>query len=175
MQERGFSATSVRDIVRAAGVTQGSFTNHFASKEAFALEILQMQFLRDKEIIEETLQNDSLRPLARLRLFLETKKGQVDKRNAPRGSLVVNFSVGATDNIRRRVASILEEYAQAVAYCLRAALKAGEVHGDIDCDQVASFVVSAMQGAMMVGKVQRTSTPLDAIQQILFSAVLRPK
>src|SRR5450631_533208 len=31
---RGFGGASVRDIVEAAGVPQGSFSNHFASKEA---------------------------------------------------------------------------------------------------------------------------------------------
>ncbi len=35
MLERGYVGASVRDIVEAAGVPQGSFTNHFASKEAF--------------------------------------------------------------------------------------------------------------------------------------------
>src|SRR5439155_21507709 len=38
---RGFGASSVRDITQAAGVPQGSFTNHFASKEAFGLEVLE--------------------------------------------------------------------------------------------------------------------------------------
>ena len=32
VHERGFGGASVRDIVQAAGVPQGSFTNHFASK-----------------------------------------------------------------------------------------------------------------------------------------------
>jgi TetR/AcrR family transcriptional repressor of nem operon len=31
---RGYFGASVRDIVKAAGVPQGSFTNHFSSKEA---------------------------------------------------------------------------------------------------------------------------------------------
>ena len=34
VHERGFAGASVRDIVQAAGVPQGSFTNHFGSKEA---------------------------------------------------------------------------------------------------------------------------------------------
>jgi hypothetical protein len=38
VHERGFAGASVRDIVEAAKVPQGSFTNHFASKEAFCLE-----------------------------------------------------------------------------------------------------------------------------------------
>jgi TetR/AcrR family transcriptional repressor of nem operon len=35
--ERGYCGASVRDIVQAAGAPQGSFTNHFTSKEAFCL------------------------------------------------------------------------------------------------------------------------------------------
>jgi TetR/AcrR family transcriptional repressor of nem operon len=42
--ERGFAGTSVRDIVEAAKVPQRSFTNHFASKESFCLEILDLYF-----------------------------------------------------------------------------------------------------------------------------------
>jgi TetR/AcrR family transcriptional repressor of nem operon len=38
--ERGYCGASVRDIVHAAGAPQGSFTNHFASKDAFCLELL---------------------------------------------------------------------------------------------------------------------------------------
>ena len=40
--ERGYVGASVRDIVQAAGVPQGSFTNHFASKEAFGLQIIDL-------------------------------------------------------------------------------------------------------------------------------------
>jgi TetR/AcrR family transcriptional repressor of nem operon len=40
VHERGFAGASVRDIVEAAKVPQGSFTNHFASKEAFASKSL---------------------------------------------------------------------------------------------------------------------------------------
>ena len=40
----GYAGASVRDIVQAAGVPQGSFTNHFTSKEAFGLEILEIVF-----------------------------------------------------------------------------------------------------------------------------------
>ena len=49
--------SSVRDIVRAAGVPQGSFTNHFASKEVFALEALDLYYARSCKMMRETLGN----------------------------------------------------------------------------------------------------------------------
>src|SRR5258708_14046070 len=66
VHEHGFGGASVRDIVQAAGVPQGSFTNHFASKEAFGLEIIDRYFANISELARETLRNDSLPPLLRL-------------------------------------------------------------------------------------------------------------
>lgn len=39
--ERGFGATSLRDIAAEAGYTQGAFYSNFASKEALFLELMQ--------------------------------------------------------------------------------------------------------------------------------------
>src|ERR1700744_6170943 len=57
---QGFAGASVRDIVHAAGVPQGSFTNHFASKEAFGLEILDLYFSNGMAVLGETLRNDGV-------------------------------------------------------------------------------------------------------------------
>jgi TetR/AcrR family transcriptional repressor of nem operon len=40
VHERGFAGASVRDIVEAAKVPQGSFTNHFVRKKPFASKSL---------------------------------------------------------------------------------------------------------------------------------------
>jgi TetR/AcrR family transcriptional repressor of nem operon len=73
VHERGFAGASVRDIVEAANVPQGSFTNHFASKEAFCLEILDLYFEGTHAMIRETLRNESLSPPKRLRAFVDAQ------------------------------------------------------------------------------------------------------
>ena len=65
--EQGYCGASVRDIVQAAGVPQGSFTNHFTSKEAFAEEVLERYVSLVNANIQITLRNDSLPPLQRVR------------------------------------------------------------------------------------------------------------
>src|SRR6202030_4547797 len=70
VHERGFGASSVRDITQAAGVPQGSFTNHLASKEAFGLEILERYRAMTSAAVRATLRNDRLPPLDRLRAWI---------------------------------------------------------------------------------------------------------
>ncbi len=69
VHENGYAASSVRDIIEAAGVPQGSFTNHFASKEAFGLELVNIYYKDIECFMAETLLNDALPPLKRLRLW----------------------------------------------------------------------------------------------------------
>src|ERR1700684_2036189 len=71
VHERGFANASVRDIVQAAGVPQGSFTNHFASKEAFGLEIIDIYSENTRRNIAATLRNDALDPLERLAAYID--------------------------------------------------------------------------------------------------------
>src|SRR5882757_7087468 len=71
MHRQGYHGTSVRDIVRAAGVPQGSFTNHFTSKEAFALEALDLYYARTSKMARESLGNEALSPLGRIRAYIE--------------------------------------------------------------------------------------------------------
>ncbi|MEY9836648.1 ScbR family autoregulator-binding transcription factor [Streptacidiphilus sp. EB103A] len=49
---RGYTATSVSDIVRAAGTTSGSMYFHFGSKEAMAAAVVQAQYDRWPAVVE---------------------------------------------------------------------------------------------------------------------------
>src|SRR5271163_2733933 len=160
VHERGFAGASVRDIVQAAGVPQGSFTNHFASKEAFCLEVLDRYFNDSRALISRTLRNDSLPPLQRLRGFLDATAKFLDRRGLENGCLIGNFSGEASDHseiIRHRIVEIFEELQQSVAYCLRAAVSGGELSPATECDEIAGFVVASQQGAVLRSKAERTS------------------
>jgi TetR/AcrR family transcriptional repressor of nem operon len=176
VHQRGFGGASVRDIVEAAGVPQGSFTNHFASKEAFGLEIIELYFARNSEVTRATLRNDSLPPLERLGVYIDAAKARLSKDNMRNGCLFGNFTAEASDHseaIRQRLVEIFAEVQASVAYCLRAAVNAGELPPDFNCDDVAGFVVSSLQGANLLAKAQRSPVPVERFKQILFAKVLR--
>src|SRR5713101_922317 len=176
VQARGFGGASVRDIVQAAGVPQGSFTNHFASKEAFCLEILDLYFKDVRATIQRTLRNDSLPPLKRLRAYIDAQIKYLNRIGWRNGCLIGNFSAEATDQsevIRKRLVEIYEEMRQGVAYCLRAAVKSGELSRKNDCDELASFLIASLQGAILQSKAERTAVPIERFKRLLFSTLLQ--
>jgi TetR/AcrR family transcriptional repressor of nem operon len=175
VHERGFGASSVRDITQAAGVPQGSFTNHFASKEAFGLEILERYRAMTSAAVRATLRNDRLPALDRLRAWIGGQLSYLRKDDMRRGCLYGNLSAEASeasDAIRFRVASVFAENQASVAYCLEAALKAGELAPKTDVQELAGVIVSSLQGAILVAKSQRSPIPVERFERVLFRHML---
>jgi TetR/AcrR family transcriptional repressor of nem operon len=175
MLERGYVGASVRDIVEAAGVPQGSFTNHFASKEAFSLEILNIYFAHNRDVIAETLRNEALSPLKRLRAYIDASITAIKNHGTKNGCLVGNFAAEASDHsevIRKRVSAIYGEVREAVTDCLKAAVKDGELPKSLKTSEVATFVVTGLQGAWLVSKVERDLAFAENYKKMLFSTVL---
>ena len=179
VHERGFGASSVRDITQAAGVPQGSFTNHFVSKEAFGLEILERYREMTSAAVRTTLRNDRLPPLRRLRAWIDNQLEYLRKDDMRRGCLYGNLSAEASEAseaIRFRVASVFAENQASVAYCLQAAIDGGELAPNTDAQEVAGFIVSSLQGAILVAKSQRSPIPVERFERVLFERLLpRPE
>ena len=176
MHRQGYNGTSVRDIVRAAGVPQGSFTNHFASKEVFALEALDLYYARICKMMRETLGNEALSPLGRIRAYVDAYRSVFRQHGCQHGCLCGNFAAEASDQsepLRKRNAEIFEEIQRRIADCLKAAVKAGQVSRPVKYDEVANFIIGGLQGALLLGKSGRSLLPLDQFERILFAQVLR--
>ena len=175
VHEHGFGGASVRDIVAAAGVPQGSFSNNFVSKEAFGLEILDLYFADIREMVKATLEDEALAPLQRLRNYIEENKKSVMVNDGRSGCLLGNFSAettGRSEAIRRRLVECFDELQIALETCLKAAVKAGELPGNLKCREVASFVISSLQGAILLAKTYHDPAPIENFGKLLFSTVL---
>lgn len=175
VHEHGFGGASVRDIVAAAGVPQGSFSNNFVSKEAFGLEILDLYFADIREMVKATLEDEALAPLQRLRNYIEENKKSVMVNDGRSGCMLGNFSAettGRSEAIRHRLVECFDELQIALETCLKAAVKAGELPGNLKCREVASFVISSLQGAILLAKTYHDPAPIENFGKLLFSTVL---
>jgi TetR/AcrR family transcriptional regulator, transcriptional repressor for nem operon len=172
----GYNGTSVRDIVRAAGVPQGSFTNHFRSKEAFAQEVLDRYVALVGAKIEKTLRNDALPPLRRIRAWLDAQIAFLRQSDFCSGCLIGNFTMetsGEHPSIRPRLVGIIGDIEKSLVYALKAAVAAGELPRSTDVRELAGFIYSSWQGAILQAKVEQRVAPLQRFKKVLFGQFLR--
>jgi TetR/AcrR family transcriptional repressor of nem operon len=176
VHDHGFGGASVRDIVAAAGVPQGSFSNNFVSKEAFGLEILDLYFADLRQMVKETLEDETIPPLRRLFNYIEENKKSVMVNDGRSGCLLGNFSAettGRSETIRHRLVERFNELQTAIEICLKAAVKTSDLPRSLKCRETANFIISSMQGAILLSKTHHDVTPIDNFRKILFSAVLK--
>ena len=175
LYERGFAASGVREITSTAGVPQGSFTNHFDSKEAFGLAVLDRYYERIGAVVDATLRDETRAPVDRLRAYFDAITDLLSGVNWHHGCLIGNMSLEAAEHsevLRERLAQIFATWTQPFADAIRAAQIRGELRNDLEADDLAELLLSAWHGAMLRMKVDRTREPLDRFKRVFFETLL---
>lgn len=174
--ESGYGATGVRDLVAEANAPQGSFTNHFRSKEEFAGEVLDRYFEYVRSIISETLGNTSLGPTQRLRSYFEAITKRLGDAAWARGCMIGNFSLETSphsERLRERLAEIFRVWREPFAACIAEAQAVGETSRDFATEDLADFLIASWQGAILRMKVDRSPEPLERFKHIVFTTLFR--
>jgi len=175
---RGYHAASVRDICAAAGAPQGSFTNHFRSKEAFAVEVLNRYFDYLKDMVAAALTDETLTPRQRLRRYLDVITEKLERDRWMIGCLIGDFSLQVSSHsrlLRKRLDSIFREWRTLFASCIAAAQAAGEVDSRFDATELAEFLLASWEGAVLRMKVERSPAALERFKTIVFETVFQQR
>jgi TetR/AcrR family transcriptional repressor of nem operon len=148
--EQGFHASGVQDVVDHAEVPKGSFYNHFKSKEALGLEVLDTYWSTGNDARNE-LRASGVSPLNRIDRHLA---GLGYDKN---GCLVGNFSaeLAGIDQFRSRIAQLFKSWRAEVAACIEEGQRDGSIRNDAKATNLAEFVVEGMQGAQLKAKVEQ--------------------
>jgi TetR/AcrR family transcriptional regulator, transcriptional repressor for nem operon len=173
MFRTGYTGATVRDICEAAGVTLGSFTNHFRSKEAFAEEVLDRYFAHLKGLVKQALDDKSLTPRLRLKRYLDIISDVLADAKWNRGCLIGDFSLETSQSklLRARLEAIFQEWRAPFASCIAEAQSAGEIGSTFDPIDLAEFLLASWEGAILRMKVERSPAALDRFKNIVFQTV----
>ncbi len=176
MFQAGYQGATVRDICAAAGAPHGSFTNHFRSKEAFAKEVLDRYFDNIQIAVRSALGDKSLTPRQRLERYLEIISGRLAGDKWNRGCLIGDFSIETASQsklLRQRLEAIFEEWRAPFAACIAEAQHLREIDSTFDPMDLAEFLLSSWEGAILRMKVERGPAPLDRFRKIVFQTVFK--
>ncbi len=176
VHERGFMGASVRDIAQAANVPLGSFTNHFPSKEAFGLEILERYFEQHRDFSAQILGDSSKTARARIEAYFDQAIAGLSCNEMRGGCLVGNFCAEVADHsemLRQRLGRIFEDMRDGLKHVLEEGVAAGELSAELDCKRIAGFIYSSMQGAILIAKVLRSPLPLENCRAQVLQTILK--
>src|SRR5215510_2289194 len=161
--KQGVHLTSPDQIIEASGTGKGQFYYYFKNKEGLVHEVLQthLEMIKSGQspVSYDVNSWDELWDCFMQHLELQKRFDMT--RGCPIGT--VGNEVTEHDELIRQDVSLIFEVVKNkfAAFFIREKAK-GKLSGEIDEEQLANFCIATLQGAMLMGKVQRSSRPVEA-------------
>src|ERR1700736_3624347 len=153
MLRSGYAGTGLVELLQEAGVPKGSFYNHFGSKEAFGVELVQHYYAWHDRLLATLLAETERSPLERLRSYFERLlQRAVDASPQARGCLLGMLALemaGSSEPLRASVGDALARWQARLAELLRQAQVAREVAPELDPQPLAAMLIGGWEGALM--------------------------
>lgn len=155
IRERGYSATTVDDIVAEAGVAKGSFFNQFGSKEGMAVAAAEYWSEMTGALFEAAPYHDEQTPAERVLAYIAFRR-DIIRGTLPEFTCLVGTMVQESyetnpairdacwDCIRSHAGTLVEDIEQAIAEC--------GVDVDWTAESLALHTQAVIQGAFILAK-----------------------
>jgi TetR/AcrR family transcriptional repressor of nem operon len=168
-QTHGYHATSVKDVMQAAGVSGGALHHHFPTKKELALAVI-----RDR--VAPAVRQTWIEPVRLARsledgiagVFAAIGKG-VEKRGSVSGCPLNNLALelSLTDpDFRQAINAIFDEWQSALAQKIGATRRSTRLDRTKRVE-AAAFIVSVYSGAMTLAKSSQSAAPLRGAATVL--------
>ena len=172
----GYASTGVKEILDEADVPKGSFYHHFASKEAFAKEVLELYVRGENERAEKILRDGKAAPLKRLRRYFQELISVYGPTAKISGCLIGNLSLEMadhSDSIQSLLHLSFTNWQAGIAGVLQEAMDRGELDQSNKPQELAAFLLNSYQGALLRSKADRSSKPLENFLHFAFKVLLK--
>ena len=171
---KGFNATGLSDILSTAEVPKGSFYYYFDSKEDFGLAIIEDSAISYRQKLDNTLGNVEVSPLARLENYFNRGIEELEASQFEEGCLFGNLAqeMSAQNPLfRDRLNEIFSECESRLVQCLEAAHEEEQTTVKPSAE-LAQFIFSSWQGALLRSKLAVSAEPLHTFVKVVFEQTL---
>jgi TetR/AcrR family transcriptional repressor of nem operon len=156
--EKGYAATGLAELLARAGANSGSFYHFFDSKDAVLRTVLETyRDLLDPMVVRPAFRTHT-RPIDRIFALLDGYRQRLVSTDCRYGCPIGRLALELDPENAPAHALIAQNFTawrQAVAACIRDA-------GIAKPEDVAVFVLTVMEGAVMQSRAYRSIEPYDA-------------
>jgi TetR/AcrR family transcriptional repressor of nem operon len=156
--ERGYAATSPRDVMARAGVGQGSMYHHFSGKHELAVEALSSvtgEMTGDVSLLE-----GEGSPLERIKRYLSSARPGT--RGCRVGRMTQDPQVVADAELIAIVANAFDTALGRWEQAIAAAIDGGELPASIVPAELARTLAAVIQGGYVLARAKGEQGPMDA-------------
>lgn len=157
--QKGFTSTSIDDILEGAAISKGGFFYHFDGKAGLAQALIERYLVQDDEIFRtqfEKADRLSEDPLQQLLIFLNLMAelmGELDETHP--GCLVASFTYESflfDENIRDRMRHGLESWRNMMLDRLRIVAESHPTEGDVSIETLADMFTGTIEGGILLAR-----------------------
>ena len=165
---QGFAGASISDLMEATGLEKGGIYRHFESKQ----ELAEAAFDYAWEAVSaprERGMDESSSSLEKLLRFVRNFVGE-PPRTVTGGCPLLNTAVDCDDGnpmLRNKARAALSGWRSRIADLVRSGQENGELRKTIDPNSVAVVMISSLEGAVMIGGLEKTREPLHIVGEHL--------
>lgn len=163
----GYAGTSLADVMAATGLQKGGIYRHFGSKEELAAEAFDYAWAAARALREPDV-DQAADPIGWLKVHIDNL---VTRRPPIAGGCpILNTAIEADDGnpvLRARVAKALRAWIARVETVLAQGLKKGRIRAGTDSRAVATVIVSTLEGALMISRLEKNDEALNQAREHL--------
>ena len=166
--EKGYGSTSVADVLQAAKLNSGSLYHFFPGKQELLLAVLELYHGGIHTMLLEPAWHGVTDPIERVfALLAHYRRALIDTDcfyGCPIGSLALELHE-PDPPVRERLAANFSAWTDAIEECLKEA--GPRLPRDLDRRELAAFVLTTMEGAVMQARTYRDIASFDgAVRQL---------
>jgi TetR/AcrR family transcriptional regulator, transcriptional repressor for nem operon len=162
--QRGYSGTSMSELMAATGLEKGGLYRHFESKEDLAAAAFDYAWETVSEPRRRGL-DDCATSHEKLLLLVKNFVEQ-PPRTLPGGCPLLNTAIDSDDGnplLRSKARGALDQWHGRIADIVRRGQQSGELHREIQAGAVATIMIASLEGAVMMSRMEQTREPLHTV------------
>lgn len=172
--EKGYAATSIRDLVSHLGVSSSSLYATFGDKDAIFLLALKRHSQMEREMLRQVLNQPTSDPKALLRQMFHGLIDSLLANELPGGSLTLKASV-ELENRKPEVHAVIAEHTEDAAGLfaefLERAAQAGQIRLRQPARQVADYILFNFFNLNFLAKVNLQRACLENYVSLVLSVL----
>lgn len=167
--QRGYSGTSIADLVEETGLERGGIYNHFRNKDELALAAFEYAASLRGKHLRDCFQRIRLAPdrlIGAAEVFLD----MLENPELPGGCPVLNTAVEADDThpeLKARAQIAMDDLRGMIEQVVKEGLERGEIKPQTNPRQAATMFIALLEGGLMMSKLYDDTSYLQQVVAFL--------